>query len=420
MELMTEEFIQTELGSIPDDWKLCRFEDVMDGFSSGQTPYREIKRYYTGNIPWITSGELNYNVITDTIEKITPEAVQKTTLKIIPKGTFLMAITGLEAAGTRGSCAITGVNATTNQSCMALYPKPGLLITEYLLHFYVRYGDFLAFKYCQGTKQQSYTGAIAKTLPIILPPTIEEQTAIATALSDADALNTALEKLIAKKRAIKQGVMQKLLQPKEGWEVKTYGEIFDFLNTATYSRSELVDDGEIRYVHYGDIHMKWKYFLDVESSKLPSIRESQLKNYSIVKEGDLIMADASEDYAGIGKSVEVKNVEQTKLISGLHTFLLRDEKKILVDGFRGYMHENTYIKRQFYRLATGMKVYGVSKNNLMTVQVPVPSKAEQLRIVSILNDMDSEILVLEKKLSKQRQLKQGMMQNLLTGKIRLV
>ncbi|MFM7855876.1 MAG: restriction endonuclease subunit S, partial [Flammeovirgaceae bacterium] len=74
-------------------------------------------------------------------------------------------------------------------------------------------------------KQQSYTGAIARTLPIILPPTIEEQTAIATALSDADALITALEKLIAKKKAIKQGVMQKLLQPKEGWEMKRLDEI---------------------------------------------------------------------------------------------------------------------------------------------------------------------------------------------------
>ncbi|MBC3789367.1 restriction endonuclease subunit S [Spirosoma utsteinense] len=215
---------QTEVGVIPEDWVDCKFEDVLTGFSSGQTPYRAIDRYYTGNIPWITSGELNYNTITDTIEKITKEAVVKTNLKIIPKGTFLFAITGLEAAGTRGSCAITGIEATTNQSCMALYPKKDLITTDYLFQFYVKYGDWLALQYCQGTKQQSYTGRIAKRLPIVLPPTIAEQTAIATALSDADALISRLETLIAKKRAIKQGAMQQLLKPKKGWVVKKLGD----------------------------------------------------------------------------------------------------------------------------------------------------------------------------------------------------
>jgi len=181
---------QTEIGVIPEDWDVKEFMEVMDGFSSGQTPYRAIVDYYRGDIPWITSGELNYNVITDTIEKINIDGVRAANLKIIPIGTFLFAITGLEALGTRGRCAITGIDATTNQSCMALYPKKNMLTTPYLYHYYVRYGNELAFKYCQGTKQQSYTGAIAKKLPIIVPPTVEEQTGIATVLSDTDALIT--------------------------------------------------------------------------------------------------------------------------------------------------------------------------------------------------------------------------------------
>lgn len=142
MELKTG-YKQTEFGAIPNEWHIKQFAEVMDGFSSGQTPYRAIAEYYRGDIPWITSGELNYNVITDTIEKITKEGVRAANLKIIPKGTFLFAITGLEAEGTRGSCAITGIEATTNQSCMALYPKKGMLITEYLFHYYVRYGKEL-------------------------------------------------------------------------------------------------------------------------------------------------------------------------------------------------------------------------------------------------------------------------------------
>ena len=204
---------QSEFGSIPSDWHLKNFEDVISGFSSGSTPSRAKPEYYTGKINWITSGELNYNIISDTIEKITKEAVINTNLKILPKGTFLMAITGLEAEGTRGSCGIIGEKATTNQLCMALFPSNQLL-PEYLFHFYVMFGDYLALHYCQGTKQQSYTGKIVKILPIILPPTIEEQKAIAQTLSDLDAEIEALEQKRDKYKAVKQGMMQELLTGK--------------------------------------------------------------------------------------------------------------------------------------------------------------------------------------------------------------
>lgn len=209
-----QKYKQTEIGEIPEDWEIKMFSDVIEGFSSGQTPYRAIKEYYSGQIPWITSGELNYNMITDTIEKITKEAVRKTNLKILPIGTFIFAITGLEAEGTRGSCAITGIEATTNQSCMALYPKKGQLITKYLFYYYVQNGDRLALEYCQGTKQQSYTARIAKKLPITFPINLEEQTAIATILSDMDSELESLEKKRDKYLMIKQGMMQQLLTGK--------------------------------------------------------------------------------------------------------------------------------------------------------------------------------------------------------------
>jgi len=199
------------LSGYTGNWEVKNFEDVIDGFAAGQTPYRAKPEYYKGSIPWITSGELDYNVITETREKITPEAVHDTNLKIIPKGTFLFAITGLEAEGTRGSCAITGIEATTNQSCMALYPKRGLLTTNYLFHYYVEFGKRLSLTYCQGTKQQSYTAATAKLLPIILPPTPEEQSAIAQILSDMDAEIRALKKRRDKYLMIEKGMMQQLL-----------------------------------------------------------------------------------------------------------------------------------------------------------------------------------------------------------------
>ena len=198
------------LPGFSEEWQVKTWGDVILSCSSGATPYRGRPEFYNGSIKWITSGELNYCVINDTIEHISKDAVERTNLKVHPVGTFLMAITGLEAAGTRGSCGIVGSPAATNQSCMAIYPSSELL-TEYLYHYYVKFGDELALKYCQGTKQQSYTAQLIRILPITLPPTTEEQKAISDLLSDLDTELTTLEIKLTKAHHIKQGMMQELL-----------------------------------------------------------------------------------------------------------------------------------------------------------------------------------------------------------------
>lgn len=201
---------QTRLPGFEGEWTTEELGNVTSQCTSGATPYRGRPEFYKGKVKWISSGELNYCEIFDTNEHISNEAVIKTNLKVHPAGTFLIAITGLEAAGTRGACGIVGSPATTNQSCMAIYPTDRLQ-TKYLYHYYVYRGDELAFKYCQGTKQQSYTAKLVKKLPIDLPPTVKEQNAIATALSDMDAEIGALEQRRVKTAALKQAMMQELL-----------------------------------------------------------------------------------------------------------------------------------------------------------------------------------------------------------------
>src|SRR3989338_4607739 len=205
----------------------------------------------------------------------------------------------------------------------------------------------------------------------------------------------------------------------EDWEVIPWGEAFDFLSTSTYSRDQLSKNEEINYIHYGDIHTKLNHFLDFEKISLPSINKKQAKNYALIRDGDLIMADASEDYEGVGKSVEVKNIQNKKAISGLHTFLMRSKKGIFAEGFKGYLHSNILIKTQFDRLATGLKVYGVSKNNLKRVLIPYPKPEEQFLIASVLSDTDALIEQLDNLIVKKKNIKQGAMQELLTGKRRV-
>lgn len=330
-----------------------------------------------------------------------------------------------------------------NQNAVLIRSKDKKVFKQQLLlnHFRTkRYLHFIETIFRGNANQASITLIDLFKFQIPLPKSEKEQQAIAEVLSDVDALITSLDQLINKKRNIKQGTMQLLLtgkkrlvaESKEGykqteigiipkdWEVMTYGNIFNFLSTATYSRSDLSKDKDVLYVHYGDIHTKFENFLDPNKIQLPSIELSKAKKYSLIENGDLLMADASEDYEGICKSVEVKNLDDKKAISGLHTFLLRDNNEIFVDGFRGFISSNKIVKSQFDKLATGLKVYGVSKTNLKLVSIPVPPKNEQKAIAQILSDMDAEIEALENKRDKYKAIKQGMMQELLTGKTRLL
>lgn len=203
------------------------------------------------------------------------------------------------------------------------------------------------------------------------------------------------------------------------WELLSYSQAFIFLNTASFSRDKLDSFSKTGYIHYGDIHTKWKHFVDVANDPVPKISSTLAKGFTIIKKGDLIMADASEDTEGVGKSVEVLNEGDNETIAGLHTFLLRDKTGEFIDGFKGYIHSMNIVKKQVNKLATGMKVFGISKSNLKEIKIPVPTKSEQSAIAAVLSQTDSLITNIEKLIAKKDAVKKGIMQALLTGKKRL-
>jgi type I restriction enzyme, S subunit len=265
---------------------------------------------------------------------------------------------------------------------------------------------------------------------IPLPPTKAEQEAIAEALSDADALIESLEQLLAKNRHLKQGVMQELLtgtKPLPGfsgeWGVKVLGTLFDFSGGFTASRDQLSSDGYC-YLHYGDIHTSKKNFVDVraEYQDIPKldIPLKKVSSASLLEDGDIVFVDASEDDEGTSKHVVIVNRDKIPFISGLHTIVAKSKTGDLDHLYRRYCLQTTAIKRQFYFFAVGTKVSGISKTNIAKVILPLPSIPEQIAIATILSDMDTEIAALEARLAKTRQLRLGMMQELLTGRIRLL
>ena len=206
----------------------------------------------------------------------------------------------------------------------------------------------------------------------------------------------------------------------EDWELKTFGEIFDFKPTASNSRSDLTESDTTHYIHYGDIHTVFHRHLDLEKRDTPMISRELCKNAALVKNGDWVMADASEDYSGIGKAIEISGItDKSTVVAGLHTFLLRDRAGVYVPGFKGHLGEAKYLHDQYVRVSVGLKVFGVTKTSLRDLFIPVPPKSEQIRIEEILTDSDSQIQALENLISKKRYIKQGTMQELLTEKTRL-
>ena len=391
---VTQEYKQTEFGPIPSDWILCTFQDVLTTFSSGATPYRGIPEYYKGNVRWISSGELNYNKIFDTIEHISQQAVRNTNLRVHQPGTFLMAITGLEAEGTRGRCAFIGAPATTNQSCLAINGTERMC-TEYLFWFYRMWGQYLAFKYCQGTKQQSYTASIVRNLPIYGPKDIAEQQAIAEALSDIDGLIAALDRKIAKKRLIKQGAMQQLLTGKKRlpgfadlWVEKKLGEIV-YITTGRKDVNEGSSYGAYPFFTCSTLIMR-------------------SNSYSFDKEAILI--------AGNG---DVGNLHyyNGKFEAYQRTYVLYD----FIENVQYlYLYLQAFLIHALNDGKVGSTIPYIVLTQLTDFVVKLPQdKAEQTAIATILTDMDKEIADLETKRDKYRLLKSGMMQKLLTGQIRL-
>ena len=213
---------------------------------------------------------------------------------------------------------------------------------------------------------------------------------------------------------------EKLLVPKlrfkefkDEWKKISLVNVFTFYNTNSLSRADLSEEGLIKNIHYGDIHQKFNNILDINKEKLPYIKSYKKINIhneeNYCQDGDLILADASEDYDGIGKSVEVINVGNNKIVSGLHTILARDTNKVMSLGFKGYLFNTSIIHNQIRVLANGFKVYGISKNNIYDLDVRIPTKTEQEKITNFFISLDKKIELQQRKIEALKIYKKGLL-----------
>ena len=422
---------QTEVGLIPEDWELKTFGDISCVNQGLQIAIeKRLKNPMPSSKIYITIQYLNKNKDAEYVDDYCPSVCCE-------EKDILLTRTG------NTGIVITNVEGVFHNNFFKINYDSKKINRNYL-KYYLSYGK---------TQKIILTKAGTNTIPDlnhndfysipIIYPSLLEQTAIATALSDADALIQSLERLIAKKRDIKQGAMQELLSGKKrlpgfektkgykqtevgvipkDWDIKILDDLFTFSGGVSASREQLSNDGHC-YLHYGDIHTSNKTYIDAINEATDITRLDidirKVPTRSLLLDGDIVFVDASEDDDGASKHIVVRNTDNRTFISGLHTIVTKSKGNTFNNLYKEYCFQTYNIKQWFRYYAVGTKVTGISKTNIVKIPIPIPPLSEQTAIASVLSDMDAEISALELKITKARQIKQGMMQELLTGRIRL-
>lgn len=203
------------------------------------------------------------------------------------------------------------------------------------------------------------------------------------------------------------------------WDSRPIESSFSFIGNNTFSRDQLEENGGVYNIHYGDILVKYGAVVDLRKDNVPRIKKDlRTIAKNALQNGDVLMADTAEDEI-VGKCCEIAGVEDNQVETGLHTFGLRPKDEY-APSFLGYAFNSSIYHNQLLPHIQGTKVSSISKSAVEKTFLCSPkSLEEQYRIVEALSDMDKLIAALEKKIAKKQAIKQGAMQQLLTGKKRL-
>jgi type I restriction enzyme, S subunit len=414
---------QTELGKIPNDWEIRKLEEVAD-LSAGGTPSRFRNDYWeNGIIPWVSSGEIRNNIINSSSEKITQLGLSQSAAKLFPKGTVLIAITGQGL--TRGRTALLGIDATTNQSVVGVFCSKSI-VNNIFLWYYLQNQYWNLRSISQGSNQAGLNLEILNSFRIMLPPILEQQK-IASIFSKVDELIQKTDQIIEQSQRLKKGVMQRLL---------TKG---------------------IGHTKFKKVRMGFRYMVEEYPEEWKIIR---LNEFCKVERGKFTHRPRDDpDYYGGGypfiqtgdierSNGYVQNFSQTLNEKGLSVSKLFPAGIIVItiaatigslaittfpvcfpDSIVAISTSKVNLKFLYYYLSTRKTFLeicatvsaqpNINLETLRPLQILIPSIKEQEKIATILSNIDLNVEKQKIHRNKLALLKRGLMQKLLTGKIRV-
>ncbi len=414
---------QTEIGVIPKDWEVKNIESftpqgkkygIVDGpFGSNL----KTEHYRKSGIPIITSGYVtDGKFFADEYLYVDKEKFKQEKRSAVRGGDIIMAKIGARCGASailpknhpEGILSGNALKITIDENKFSTF-----FVWQILWNLYVK-GDLELLKTTGA--QPALSMANLKKFQIAVPETKTEQDIIADVLLDFNALVSKLESLIDKKKLIKQGAMQELLTGKRRlpgfggkWQIKKLGEVADFERGQGLSKSDLKDNGIYKCIHYGQLFTGYKELIKEIFSKT-----DVADNHFYSKTNDVLMPTSDVTPRGLATASCIKE-NGIMLGGGIMVIRLHPE----YDGvFLSYFI--TQNKNAVLKFVKGSTVFHLYASDITNFEIKFPELKEQTAIANILSDMDAEIEKLESQLAKYQSIKQGMMQTLLTGRIRLV
>lgn len=421
MELeMKRGFKQTEIGLIPEDWDIATMRSLTTLMTNGfvgtaKSQYTEAR----DGVIYIQGYNVKENSFNFSgIKKVNPEFHKKNKKSDLKEGDLLTVQTGDVGLTTIVPKELEGSNC--HALIISRFKSNKAYPWYYTQYFNSKQGRARLVELETGTTMKHINVGELQHWLVPLPPTLAEQKAIATALSDVDDLISSLNALIAKKKAIKQGAMQQLLTPpsKRGkrldgfdgeWVEVRLGDVADFYKGKGLPKSEIEEDAKYPCVHYGELFTKYNEVISEIRSKT-----NYTENTFCSKINDVLMPTSDVTPNGLATA---SAIFRDDVILGGDVLVIRPDGDLLGSFLSFQISIN---KPQIMSLISGTTVFHLYGSDMAKFKFYKPSFDEQKAIVQILSDMDEELEELATKKEKYEHIKQGMMQELLTGKTRLV
>ena len=406
---------QTEVGLCPEEWEILPCSQASERITVGIV-IRPTQYYVPHGVPALRSANIREEGITDSdlvyISESSNALLAKSQTRV---GDILTVRTGYPGTSAVVRPAHAGCNCID-----VLITRPSKRVASEFLAIWINssFGKAQVLRNQGGLAQKHFNVGDMRNLVVALP-SLPEQRAIAAALSDVDALLGGLGRLIAKKRDLKQAAMQQLLTGQTRlpgfsgeWAVKRLRELGLFLKGSGVKKDE-AHSGELPCIRYGELYTHHDNCIRAFNSW---ISREVADTATPVRRGDVLFAGSGETKEEIGKCVAL--VDDVQAYAGGDIVILRSTGADPL--FLGYLLNTPAIASQKASLGQGDAVVHISASALGSIILSLPSMDEQAAIAAALSDMDAELAALEARRDKTRALKQGMMQELLTGRTRLV
>ncbi|MDI7817365.1 restriction endonuclease subunit S [Clostridioides difficile] len=367
-----------------------KFSDIAVNVTTKKMPVPEDSETYIG-LEHMDSGSLS---------------ITRWGSKVVLKGQKLVAKKGDVLFGRRNAylkrAAVAPFDCIFSAHGMILRPKDKVIDKDFFPLFIA--SDYFmnkAIEISVGSLSPTVNWGTLKDVEFDLPD-MKDQKRIAELLWEIERERQSVSDAIKCMEQCKKSYLHDYIVPDgKSWKVKTIENAFTLLPSNSLSRNKLNNSsGPVIDIHYGDIHVALDDVVDVKNSYLTYVNEDtkipKIKPEAFCRNGDVVIADASEDTDELGKAIELVNITDEKVLAGLHTFLCRPNLLEFAEGYLGYVMNSDYVHNQIEKYAVGTKIYSITKKDLLEVEIPIAPIDIQIKIVKEMKKMDDALCDLKR------------------------